>query len=120
LTAKEHLELYARIKGIPKYMIKQMVADLIDEMDLTEFANIRAGVYSGGNKRKLSVAIACIGNPPVVFLDEPSAGLDPDARRKMWKVINAIKQKKTSLIFTTHYIDEAELLCDRVGIMVAG
>jgi ATP-binding cassette subfamily A (ABC1) protein 3 len=120
LTGKEHLELYARIKGIPKRLIPDIVAAKIREMDLTAFQHVRAGNYSGGNKRKLSVAIACIGNPPVVFLDEPSAGLDPEARRKMWKVISQIKSMKTSLIFTTHYIEEAEILCDRIGIMVAG
>ena len=75
---------------------------------------------SGGNKRKLSVAIACIGNPPVVFLDEPSAGMDPEARKNMWKVINGIKRQKCSIILTTHSMDEAEALCNSIAIMVAG
>lgn len=89
-------------------------------MGLTKYEHVRAGALSGGNKRKLSVAVACIGNPPVVFLDEPSAGMDPGARKQMWKVINDIKIKKCSIILTTHSMDEAEALCDRISIMVAG
>lgn len=89
-------------------------------MELKQYENIRAGTYSGGNKRKLSVAMACIGNPPVVFLDEPSAGMDPGARKNMWGVINEIKSKKTSIILTTHSMEEAEALCERIGIMVDG
>jgi ATP-binding cassette subfamily A (ABC1) protein 3 len=89
-------------------------------MGLTKYVNVRAGALSGGNKRKLSVAVACIGNPPVVFLDEPSAGMDPGARKQMWKVINDIKNKKCSIILTTHSMDEAEALCDRIAIMVGG
>lgn len=89
-------------------------------MGLKRYEKVRAGSLSGGNKRKLSVAMACIGNPPVVFLDEPSAGMDPEARKNMWRVINEIKRKKTSIILTTHSMDEAEALCERIGIMVAG
>lgn len=89
-------------------------------MGLTKYEHVRAGALSGGNKRKLSVAVACIGNPPVVFLDEPSAGMDPGARKQMWKVINDIKIKKCSIILTTHSMDEAEALCDRIAIMVGG
>lgn len=120
LTGREHLELYARIKGIPKKYIPDFVEQKLREMDLKQYENVRAGTYSGGNKRKLSVAMACIGNPPVVFLDEPSAGMDPGARKNMWGVINAIKFKKTSIILTTHSMEEAEALCERIGIMVDG
>jgi ATP-binding cassette subfamily A (ABC1) protein 3 len=120
LTCQEHLELYGRIKGIPKKLIKPFAAQKLEEMGLEQYAKVRAGQLSGGNKRKLSVAMACIGNPPVVFLDEPSAGMDPDARKRMWKVINEIKSKQTSIILTTHSMDEAEALCDRMAIMVGG
>jgi len=77
---------------------------------------------SGGNKRKLSVAIAMMGNPPVLLLDEPSTGMDPEAKRFMWTVIQNIstKKKKTSVVITTHSMDEAEALAERIGIMVAG
>jgi ATP-binding cassette, subfamily A (ABC1), member 3 len=77
LTSREHLDLYAAIKGIPKDKREQLISKKIKEMNLTVFENIPAGTYSGGNKRKLSVAIAMLGNPSIVFLDEPSTGMDP-------------------------------------------
>jgi len=94
LTAREHLELYAALKGIPKGLRDGLVAKKIKEMGLSEFENKCAGTYSGGNKRKLSVAIAMLGNPPIVFLDEPSTGMDPEARRFMWNVISRISTKR--------------------------
>lgn len=89
-------------------------------MDLEKFEHIPAGTYSGGNKRKLSVAIAMIGNPPVVLLDEPSTGMDPKARRFMWDVISRIstQRKSSSIILTTHSMEEAEALSTRMCIMV--
>lgn len=91
-------------------------------MDLKKFENVCAGTYSGGNKRKLSVAIAMLGNPPIVFLDEPSTGMDPKARRFMWGVISRIttKRKRSSVVLTTHSMEEAEALSTKIGIMVAG
>lgn len=91
-------------------------------MDIKKYENITAGVYSGGNKRKLSVAIAMLGNPPIVFLDEPSTGMDPQARRFMWDVICYISalRKHSSVILTTHSMEEAEALATKVAIMVNG
>jgi ATP-binding cassette subfamily A (ABC1) protein 3 len=120
LTGKEHLEVYAHIKGIPKDKIKEQVEYILKCMDLEQYANVLAGTYSGGNKRKLSVAMALIGNPSVVFLDEPSAGMDPEARKNMWKILGNIKKKKSAVILTTHSMEEAEALCDRMTIMVRG
>ncbi|CAG9334832.1 unnamed protein product [Blepharisma stoltei] len=120
LTAREHLRLYSDIKGIPKDRREELVEEMLDQMDLRQYADILAGTYSGGNKRKLSVAMALIGNPTVVFLDEPSAGMDPETRKKMWKVIGNLKQKNSSVILTTHSMEEAEALSDRMAIMVAG
>ncbi|KAL4478578.1 hypothetical protein ABPG74_006813 [Tetrahymena malaccensis] len=122
LTAREHLEMYALIKGIPIEMREKLVAKKIKEMDLTDFEHKLAGTYSGGNKRKLSVAIAMLGNPPIVFLDEPSTGMDPAARRFMWDVISRIstKRKSSSVILTTHSMEEAEALSTRVAIQVEG
>jgi len=120
LTPLEHLRLYARIKGVPRSLIMPFANQALENMGLRPYAHVKAGTLSGGNKRKLSVAIATIGNPPVVFLDEPSAGMDPEARKKMWKVINEIKSKQTSIILTTHSMEEAEALCDRIAIMVGG
>jgi len=122
LTAREHLELYSRIKGIRDCDIEAVVSAKIREMGLTEYADRYAGTFSGGNKRKLSVAIAMIGEPSIVFLDEPSTGMDPVARRFMWDVISDIvtKREKCSLILTTHSMEECEALCTRIGIMVGG
>ena len=98
------------------------MATRIKEMGLTKYKDRVAGSYSGGNKRKLQVAIALIGNPPVIFLDEPSSGMDPEARRFMWKIIERISKfkKYSSVILTTHSMEEAEGLCNRIAIQVAG
>ena len=122
LTVYENLEFYARIKGVKKPLIHQYVTFMIKEMSLNEFTNKIAGRLSGGNKRKLSVAISMIGNPPIILLDEPSTGMDPEARRFMWSVIHKMSKKgrKSSVIMTTHSMDEAETLCKRMGIMVNG
>jgi len=122
LTGREHLKLYARIKGVPESSIAALVDAKISEMDLTQYADRSANSYSGGNKRKLSVAMAMIGNPQIVFLDEPSTGMDPVARRFMWKIISDISTKKgeCSIVLTTHSMEECEALCTRIGIMVDG
>jgi len=94
----------------------------MSEMNLTEYWKWPAGKLSGGNKWKLNVAIAMIGNPTVVFLDEPSAGMDPQARWFMWKVISKIStmRKNSAVILTTHSMEEAEALSNKMGIMVDG
>ena len=124
LTVYENLLFYASIKGIPsENNIKEdIINSIITEMSLSEFVTKRSGDLSGGNKRKLSVAIAMIGNPPIILLDEPSAGMDPEARRYMWKVIHKItkQRKKSSVILTTHSMEEAETLCQKMGILVRG
>ncbi len=122
LSVYENLEFYARIKGIKPSLIEQLVKSMIREMSLGEFKNKLAGRLSGGNRRKLSVAISMIGNPPIILLDEPSTGLDPEARRFMWNVIHKMstRGRKSSVIMTTHSMDEAETLCRRMGIMVNG
>jgi ABC-type multidrug transport system ATPase subunit len=90
MSVEEHLWFYARIKGIPKKMQQEIIETTIFEMSLTEHRLKPAGTLSGGNKRKLSVAMAIIGNPPIILLDEPSAGMDPEARRFMWSVVAKI------------------------------
>ena len=122
MTVYENLEFYARIKGIKPALIEQVVKAMIREMSLGEFKNKQAGRLSGGNRRKLSVAISMIGNPPIILLDEPSTGMDPEARRFMWTVIHKMstRGRKSSVIMTTHSMDEAETLCRRMGIMVNG
>lgn len=122
MTVKEHLEFYAVIKGIiPRRRVEQ-VERWLKEMDLEEYRDIRMDKLSGGNKRKTSVAMAMIGNPPIIFLDEPSTGVDPKARRFMWGIVSKIStlRKKSAVIITTHSMEEAEALCTRMGIMVKG
>jgi ABC-type multidrug transport system ATPase subunit len=119
LTAREHLQFYARIKGVPEDKMDRIVNGMLHYLSLEEYADRPAGTYSGGNKRKLSVAIALIGDPPVVFLDEPSTGMDPVARRFMWKFISDTMEGR-AVILTTHSMEECEALCHRIGIMVGG
>ncbi|RHY74103.1 hypothetical protein DYB30_011295, partial [Aphanomyces astaci] len=122
LTVREHLELFASIKGVPSKRICDTVKDKMDQMNLNDFEDKLAGTLSGGNKRKLSVAIALIGSPPIIFLDEPSTGMDPVSRRFMWDVIADIstRSKESTILLTTHSMEECEALCSRVGIMVGG
>ena len=122
MTVYENLEFYGKIKGIKKEYLDKVVNAMIEEMSLSEFTTKIAGRLSGGNKRKLSVAISFLCSPPIVLLDEPSTGMDPEARRFMWSVIHKIstKGKKASVIMTTHSMDEAETLCKRMAIMVNG
>lgn len=122
LTVQEHLELYARIKGVPEYDLEDVVMQKLLDFDLMKHANKPSFALSGGNKRKLSVAIAMIGDPPIVILDEPSTGMDPIAKRFMWEVISRLSTRrgKTAVILTTHSMNEAQALCTRIGIMVGG
>ena len=122
MTVKENLEFYALIKGVKRNLLDKMIKAMIEEMSLGEFVDKISGRLSGGNKRKLSVAISMICNPPIILLDEPSTGMDPEARRFMWAVIHKIsaRRKKSAVIMTTHSMDEAETLCKRMGIMVNG
>ena len=96
-----------------------LIADMLTCLELNEFADVVSGSYSGGNKRKLSVGMALIGDPPVVFLDEPSTGMDPAARRSMWNLISETMAGR-SVMLTTHSMEECEALCSRIGIMVNG
>lgn len=122
MTVEEHLWFYANIKGIPQNRREELVENAIAELNLADHRNKPAGTLSGGNKRKLSVGMAIIGNPPIVLLDEPSAGMDPEARRFMWSVVEKISQrdKKSAVILTTHSMEEAEALSTKMGIMVRG
>eukprot|EP00899_Mesostigma_viride_P013992 jgi/Mesvir1/22594/Mv05014-RA.3 len=121
LTPREHLVLYARLKCLPDEEIPQLVDSTLGMVGLRAFANKAAGALSGGNRRKLSLAVALIGHPPILFLDEPSTGMDPVARRCMWSIINKITlEGNCAILLTTHSMEEAEALCTRIGIMVDG
>jgi ABC-type multidrug transport system ATPase subunit len=119
-TTKEVLMFYARVRGIPTVELEEYVQQWMNMTRLTPFQNTRCKSLSGGNKRKLSLTIAIIGNPTLAVLDEPSAGVDPAARKKLHRVINAVKLKGTTIILTTHHMGEAAKMGDRIGIMVQG
>lgn len=115
LTVRENLELMAGIYGRPKERITQVM----EQLDLGQWAKQRAKTLSGGWQRRLSIAMALVSQPEVLFLDEPTLGLDVLARRELWSVIRGLKGH-TAIILTTHYLEEAESLADRIGIMNAG
>lgn len=117
LTVKENLRLMAGVHGLPGDTGR--VARLIDRFDLHEVADKRAGKLSGGWQRRLSIAMALVTDPRILFLDEPTLGLDVLARRELWDMISALKGKMT-VILTTHYMEEAEALSDRVAVMKSG
>jgi len=119
LNARENLELMAGLHGIDKTESKGRIGELLEIMGLTERASEKVKKYSGGMKRRLSIAMALISDPQVLFLDEPTLGLDPQARRAIWEHIEELKGTKT-IIHTTHYLEEADSLADRIAIIDEG
>jgi len=119
LTAREHLRFFGRLKGLEGAALAKAVEDALRVVNLTYAGNRQAQRFSGGMKRRLSVANSLIGNPRIVYLDEPSTGLDPASRRQLWDVISRAKGGK-SIVLTTHSMEEADVLCDRIGIMANG
>ncbi|XP_065901246.1 ABC transporter A family member 9-like isoform X2 [Dysidea avara] len=119
LTAKEHLLFYGRLRGLKWGHEKHVVEHALRQVNLLDAANKKSKQLSGGMRRRLSVAMACVGSPDILILDEPTTGLDPAARRQVWEVINNVKQNKC-VILTTHAMEEADHLCTRIGIMNYG
>lgn len=119
LSVRENLELIAAIYGDSKVVARQKAGQLVDDFEFGDYANYRAKNLSGGWQRRLSVAMALVTEPQVLFLDEPTLGLDIRARRELWSVIQKLKGKVT-IILTTHYLEEAEALADRVCILDLG
>jgi ABC-2 type transport system ATP-binding protein len=115
LTAKEVLELFSSF-----YQHSLPIDQLIEQCALAEFTNREANKLSGGQKQRLLLALALINDPDIVFLDEPTTGLDPQSRRRFWSLIDNIKSQGKTTVLTTHYMDEAELLCDELVIMDHG
>jgi len=120
LTGEENLRLFANLRGIPEAQIQSQINDWISLLGLDEYRNRLSKNYSGGNKRKLSTAIALIGDPPVVFLDEPTTGVDPVARRNLWDTLGRCQKSGQAIILTSHSMEECEALCTRITIMVRG
>ncbi len=119
LTVKENLEFIGKIYGLDKDTLAKNLQDVFDSLELDEVMNQRAKTLSGGWQRRLSIAMALITAPKIIFLDEPTLGLDVLARRELWTVVKKLHGKIT-IILTTHYLDEAEALCDRIAIMAKG
>ena len=119
LTVRENLELMCGVHGFPRAKRDEKIAELLEQFKLGEIATKKAGKLSGGWQRRLSIAMALISEPQILFLDEPTLGLDVIARSELWDLIRALKGKIT-MVLTTHYMEEAEALSDRVGIMRDG
>ncbi|PRW44292.1 ABC transporter A family member 7-like isoform A [Chlorella sorokiniana] len=119
LTGREHLLFYARIKNLRGKALRRAVDDGLRAVNLFSVGDDLVGGYSGGMKRRLSVAISLVGDPAVVYLDEPSTGLDPASRQLLWNVIKRARRQR-AVVLTTHSMEEAEALCDRLGIFVGG
>lgn len=119
LSVKENLELICGIHQFSKEKTEEKIRDLCQRFSLNEVLNRKAGKLSGGFQRRVSIAMALIGQPQILFLDEPTLGLDVIARRELWDVIRALKGRIT-VILTTHYMEEAQALSDRIGIMKNG
>lgn len=119
LTVRENLVLMARLHDMDAKAAAGRAEQLMAELSLADRAKDRAGKLSGGLQRRLSIAMALVSDPQVLFLDEPTLGLDVRARRELWQLVSALKQKMT-VVLTTHYLEEAEAMADRIGVMNAG
>ena len=120
LTGEEMLNLIASLRGVPVESRKFIIDQLVILVGLTECSKRPSSTYSGGNKRKLSTSLAIIGGSPLVFLDEPTSGVDPAARRRVWSAVQAICSEGQSVILTSHSMEECEALCSRVAILTKG
>jgi lipooligosaccharide transport system ATP-binding protein len=120
LSVQENLVTYARYFGLPRRQAKAKAAELLDFVQLSERAESKVEPLSGGMKRRLTIARALVNDPEIVLLDEPTTGLDPQARHLVWERLFRLKQQGVTLVLTTHYMDEAEQLCDRLVVMDAG
>jgi ABC-2 type transport system ATP-binding protein len=115
LSGRENLVLVARLRRLKDP--GTIADDLLERFSLTEAAKRRVATYSGGMRRRLDIAMSLIGNPPVIFLDEPTAGLDPEARIEVWQAVKELAEGGTTVLLTTQYLDEAEQLADRIAIL---
>jgi lipooligosaccharide transport system ATP-binding protein len=120
LTVQENLHVYGRYFGLPRTTIRERADELLDFVQLSDRAGDKVEPLSGGMKRRLTIARALINEPEVVLLDEPTTGLDPQARHVLWERLYRLKQRGVTLVLTTHYMDEAEQLCDRLVVMDHG
>jgi ABC-2 type transport system ATP-binding protein len=120
LTGRENLQLMADLKRLDPGEGRRIVTDLLERFDLTESAQKLVTTYSGGMRRKLDLAMTLVGNPQIIFLDEPATGLDPRSRRTMWEIIRQLVADGVTIFLTTQYLDEADRLADRIAVLDQG
>src|SRR5215210_6973843 len=120
LTGRENLEMVGRLYHLPKSYARRRADELLERFDLTDAASRLAKTYSGGMRRRLDLAASLVFSPPVLFLDEPTTGLDPRSRLAMWEIIGELVAGGTTLLLTTQYLDEADRLADRIAVVDAG
>lgn len=119
LTAAEHMTIFSKIKGVSNSCIDSSTNELLESVGLLQVKHARVANFSGGMKRRLTVAISSIGNPRIIFMDEPTTGMDPVSRRDVWNLIQRLKRDKT-VILTTHAMEEADILSDRIAVICDG
>jgi ABC-2 type transport system ATP-binding protein len=120
LTVREHLEFFARLKSLSKREARAAAVEVIEELGLTPETDKQVGALSGGQRRRILIGLALLGRPPLLVLDEPTTGLDPSSRRTVWSIVRRAVSEGSTVILSTHYMEEAERLSDRIGIIAAG
>jgi ABC-2 type transport system ATP-binding protein len=120
LTGEENLRMMARLRHLDRGTAKRRTKELLEQFDLVEAGRRTVGTYSGGMRRRLDLAISFISNPPVIFLDEPTTGLDPRSRRAVWDAVGAVKNDGATILLTTQYLEEADQLADRIAMIDGG
>jgi ABC-2 type transport system ATP-binding protein len=120
LTGRENVELFGNLYAMPKEKLKKNTDELLEKLSLTQDTNRRLGKYSGGMKRRINLIMALVHDPEIAFLDEPTVAMDPQSRHAVWDFIRELKKRGKTIILTTHYMEEAEELCDQVGIIDHG
>lgn len=118
LTGRENLIMLAKLRHLKNP--RQVADDMLKRFGLTDAADRRAATYSGGMRRRLDIALSLVGNPKIIFLDEPTTGLDPEARIEVWKIVKELADGGTTILLTTQYLEEAEQLADRIAILHEG
>lgn len=120
LTSYQHLRIFAKLRGYTGKDSKRRADDLLAELQMSEYRDMPIRTLSGGLRRRLLIGIAALARPPLMVLDEPTTGLDPESRRSLWALLRRYREAGTTVVITTHYMEEAEALCDRVGIILDG
>jgi len=120
LTGRENVELFGNLHAMSKEKLKKRAEELLEKMGLSSDAKRRVRKYSGGMRRRINLIMALVHDPEIAFLDEPTVGMDPQSRRAVWDFIKELKKQNKTVILTTHYMEEAEELCNRVGIIDYG